>query len=225
MDRVANTRTFLYEVDGVDIFGRIIDGSQVEDAMMNHLRKWLPVYLQELEYQRFRNRDQIPHPRSIQAVKDLEQFDENQLPAIIVMSSGLSDTPVHYGDGSYSASWDVNVATVVTASDAESTRKLAKLYGAAVRAVVVQKPSLGGFASGADWLDESYDDLPGVDEERTFAVTSMYFSVSVDSVINRLGGPRTYPFIEPPDEDTQPGSHWPLAETVTVEVEPVEEVT
>jgi hypothetical protein len=131
---------------------------------------------------------------------------------------GLSSRPRKNGEGGYMADFSVGVAAIVSAKDWDSTLSLAKQYAAASRAVMVQKPSCGGFACGVEWLDESYDDIPAADN-RTLAAGMSMFVVSVDNVINRQGGPRTWPFPDPPDPGSQPGSHWPLVETVDVDVE------
>ena len=83
----------------------------------------------------------------------------------------------------------------------------------------MQKRSLGGVACGTTWLDESYDDAP-TDAERTLGIGLLAFEVSVDNVVKRDGGP-AYP--APPDPVTQPGSEWPVVDTVDVVVQQKED--
>jgi hypothetical protein len=100
---------------------------------------------------------------------------------------------------------------------------LAKIYGAAVRAIMLQKPSLGGVSSGIEWYDESYRDV-SVDQQRTVRSAVLTFQVWIDGVVVRGAGPTT-PI--PPDPETQPGSQWPKveeADATVVLVPPNEEV-
>jgi hypothetical protein len=204
----------------LDIFLPIKDGSQLESAVMEHLAAWMPVYLRELEVQRGWPDDQhLPNIRSYVTFSNFDHFDEQQLPSAVVSSPGLSAPPRMEGSGTYTAIWSVNVTVIVSAKDQVSTNTLAKMYAAAVRGVMVQKPSLGGFSVGVVWKNESYTDLGSSDGERTFAVGSGQFDVTVDEVINKMGGPRTYPSADPPDPATQPGSQWPDAQEVDVDVE------
>jgi hypothetical protein len=203
-----------------DIFSEIKDGAQLEEAIIAHLSAWMPVYLRELEIQRgWPNGKHLPNARSFTVFSRLDHFDEQQLPAVVVSSPGLASAPKMEGSGSYTAIWNVNIAVIVSAKDQASTNTLAKIYAAAVRSIMVQKPSISEFAVHNVWTNESYDDLGSSDGERTFAVGVGEFAVMVENVVNKMGGPRTYPFIEPPDPETQPGSQWPDAQEVIVEVE------
>src|SRR5213595_2918227 len=113
-----------------DIFGTIISGSQIEDAVIAQLELWLPVYITEMEVQLGMVCGNVPAPRSYQPAKDLELFEENQLPACIVMSPGISGKPRMEGDGNYSAAFRVVIGVLTSARDQDSTRTVAKLYGA-----------------------------------------------------------------------------------------------
>ena len=203
----------------LDIFLDIKDGAQLEEAIIAHISAWLPVYLREIEIQRgWPDDKRLPNARSYTVFSRLDHFDEQQLPAVVVSSPGLAGAPKMEGTGAYTAIWNVNIAVIVSAMDQASTNTLAKIYAAAVRGIMVQKPSIGGFAVHSVWTNESYDDLGSSDGERTFAVGVGEFAVMVEDVVNKMGGPRTYQFIEPPDPETQPGSQWPNAQWVIVDV-------
>lgn len=77
---------------------------------------------------------------------------------------------------------------------------------------MLQKQSLGGFADGTTWLDESYDDAFQFTDTQTVGAGQVVFAIEVAGVVNRYGGPPT-PI--PPDPDTQPGSDWPTVEEHT----------
>jgi len=203
-----------------DIFLQILDGSQVEEAALSHVAAWMPVYLRELEIQReFPDDQHLPEIRSFTTFSRLDRFDEQQIPGVVVFSPGLAGAPTMEGDGSYTAIWNVGVSVFVSAPTIAATNRLAKLYTAALRAIMVQKQSLGGFANHVRWMDERYDDMFLPEDERTISSGTGLFEVAVTDVINKRGGPRTYPFAEPPDPTAQPGSQWPEAQEVIIDVE------
>jgi hypothetical protein len=207
-------------MSSVDIFLPIKDGSQIENAIIAHLNAWMPVYLREIEVQRSWPDDQhLPDIRSFATFSRFDHFDEQQLPSVVVASPGLSGPPKMEGNGSYTAIWNISITVIVSALDQASTNQLAKMYAAAVRGVMLQKSSIGGYAVHVEWRNESYTDVGTSDGERTFAVGTGQFDVMVEEVVNKMGGPRTYPFIEAPDPATQPGSQWPDAQEVDVDVE------
>jgi hypothetical protein len=200
----------------VDIFDQIISANQIEEAMRDHLKLWMPVYIQEMELQLGRERGKVPVPRSFMIAGGLEQMKENQLPGILIQSPGTTSVPTHDGSGMYTANWRMALTAFISALDQDSTRAVAKLYGAAMRAIIVQKPSLGGFAINSRWTSESYSDEPSPDGERNLTLASVTCEVTVENVVNKMGGPRTFPDVDPPDPATQPGSHWELATKVII---------
>jgi len=206
-------------ISATDIFDRIVSANQIEEALRDHLKLWMPVYLQEMELQLGRTRRKVPVPRSFMIAGALEQLRENQLPGILVQSPGITGLPYHDGSGMYTATWRMAITGLISALDQDSTRAVAKLYGAAMRAIVVQKPTLGGFAINSVWTSESYNDLPSPDGERNLTLVMVHADVTVEDVVNKMGGPRTYPAPDPPDPATQPGSHWPLVQEVDIDVE------
>jgi hypothetical protein len=203
-----------------DIFGPIVDGASIEESILRHLHDWMPVYLREMELQLGYPADQhLPAIRSFTTFSRIDRFDEQQLPGLLVFSPGLARKPTMEGDGTFTAIWNIGVAAFVSARDQNSTNQLAKVYAAAVRGIILQKPDCGGVAFHTEWMDESYDDIFIPEDERTISTGVGFFEVAVDSVLDKRGGPRTYPFIEDPDPETQPGSQWPEAQDVIVDVE------
>ena len=197
-------------------FELIIDGGEVEQRVQDTLKAWFPTYLRELELQTNDYEEgQLPAPRAYNVSESLDTFSEDQLPAIAVISPGLADRPTKTGDGKWSAIWEIGVGIVVSARDEATTRNLSRLYSAVIRAIMLQKRSLGGFADGVLWIDEAYDPLR-VEEERTFQAGMLTFHVIVGDVVDQQGGPFTQ---LPPDPDTMPGADWPLAQTVEVTIE------
>lgn len=204
----------------MSIFGEIIDAGIVEEAAADTLRQWFLTYTRELELQLGLTQDSIPQPRSYTVATEIDRDVEDQLPAVVVVSPGISDEPKMEGDGSYRVTWSVGIGVFASAKDRSSTSVAIRRYCAIVRAIVLQKASLGGVASGTRWLDENYDDMD-FDDGRTIGVGTVLFEVEVHNAVTRRGGPAVP---TAPDPDEQPGSNWPVADPVTVTVKRREEV-
>jgi hypothetical protein len=191
------------------IYGQIVTGGDVRTATIAHLKRWMPAMLAEVAAQSGRERGALPMFRSWNVDKTVDNWPEQQLPACVVVSSGLAATPVKHGDGSYRARWSIGVAAVVSALNQEATRELVELYTAALRAAMVQHPTLAQwdganwvpFALGVDWLDESYDEL-GFMDSRTIAAGIVSLGVEVDSVVDSAAGP----VVPPADATAEPGN-------------------
>ena len=179
-----------------NIFGPIITGKMVRIAMMNHLKLWSPTYLAEVARAEGQNPATLPAFQSWVSALDLDEgkFEEHLIPSCVIVAPGLLTEPEKRG-GVYIARWAVSVGCVVAGKDRDSTFTLAEMYTAAVRAAVVQNPSLGGFATATDWLGERYDDIPN-EMLRTLAAGSVQFSVEVQGAVTVNGGPDA-PLVDP----------------------------
>lgn len=194
----------------MSIFGDIKDAGQLEDAVISTLRLYFPVYLAEIDSQRGEDID-LPAPRAYKTVNEFTTFPEDQLPCAIVVSPGTQGAPRAKGDGTVDVSWTVGVAIVNSAADATSTNRNSKRYGAAVRAIILQHGSLGGFASAVALVSEVYEEGP-VEQSRTLAVATVEFLVDVAAIVNRGAGP----IDAPPDPDPLPGGEWPVVEETDI---------
>jgi hypothetical protein len=189
------------------IFGAIVHGGHIEAAALDTLRSWLPTYLAELERQTGRSPGVLPSVRSWSLVARFGLETDDQLPAGMLVSAGLAFEPTKGGAGMYSATWLLDVAVVVSARDEGATRELAMIYCAATRAVILQRPALGGVAAGIDWVDERYDDLS--ESGRYLAAGRNTFRVFVADVLSANAGP-----VRP---DPKPDPLDPYDETTTVD--------
>lgn len=201
-----------------DIFGPIFSSATLERAAIETIKAWMPTYVQELELQLPEyQRGTVPLPRSYASRTTFEEFPGEQLPLVVVVSPGVVGDPSPEGDGRYTAWWELGIVVVAEGRSEDDSNSLVKLYGAAIRAIMLQKSSLGNIASGVEWTDESYDNVVEAEEQRTLRGVSLTFIVQIDDVVTRSRGPA-----EPiPPEDaptTLPGSQWPTAELVEVEV-------
>jgi hypothetical protein len=117
------------------------------------------------------------------------------------------------------AIWTIGVGAFVSADTRENTKKLVRIYCAATRAILLQHRGLGGVApdynaANVEWLDESFDDDFQFVDRQTISLGITSFEVEVAAVVNRQVGPVT-----PPDPDVLPGSQWPTADEVFVDIE------
>jgi hypothetical protein len=199
------------------IFKDIITRQEVEQAAMITLQTWLDTYLAEVERQKGLAVRSLPRPRSWMRRNEFEHWPEDQIPSIIVISPGIAEPPTGTGSGAFRANWLLGVAVVAEGQQTNNTRDLVGYYTAAIRALIIQRPSLGGFAMGVTWTDERYDDISDTEIGRTLASGQVVFQVTVENIVSTKAGPLTpdTPPVDPPD--TSPT--WPIADTVSVEYE------
>lgn len=198
------------------IFGQILDASHVERTFKAFLDRWMPVYLAEVARQNSLppNSWLFQRPdgswgwiRGWQAGPRFELDENTQLPAGRMIVAGVAGRPTKEGDGTYRATWTVGMAIVVSAKDQASTDALAKRMGAAIRALVVQHPSLeDSNVEGTSWEDEGYDDVPP-EQGRNLASARLVFNVEYNYVVSALDGP-VLPS-DPPVDPTVPYADWP----------------
>lgn len=184
-----------------NIFGPIVTGKQVRTAMRTHLQNWMYTYLAEVGREDGRPGEALPRPRSWVSALDLVdgKFTEDQMPACVIVAPGMLEEPMKKG-GLYICTWAVSVGFVVSGQDRENTFDLSELYAAAGRAAVLQHSSLGGFATGTDWIGERYDDIPN-EMQRTLAAGTVQFAVEVQGALMPGEGPDA-PLVDPA---TDPG--------------------
>lgn len=194
------------------LFGPILLGTSVTDAMEAHLKLWLPTYLAEMKRQHGVN---LPAVRSYNFSSDVEKWPERQLPAVLVVSSGTADEPTMDGGGAYTATYTVGVGVVAAGRSEEETLQLAQAYAAAVRACVVQHPSLGGFALGTRWLGEEWDTIES-SKARTLVGAQEVFVVTVKDVTTAHAGPGVP---NPAPNPNVPSADWPTVATHSEDIQ------
>lgn len=187
----------------------------VEDAVIARLRLWSSTYLAEVERQYGYDEGFAARLHAVEAISALSRFPEDQLPAAFVVGPGTSEEPSKGSDGYYEATYRVGVMVVASAVTEHDTRKLAQLYGAAVRGCVLQGRSLG-IGAHTDWAGESLDDLP-IEDRRTVQASVQLFDVTLLEVVSWKQGP-VQP-TEPPVDPLDPLPDWPTADDVSVEVD------
>ena len=180
----------------LQVYGRLLDTHQIEVAVTETLQVWMPAYIAEVERQRGLEPHAMPLPASWSKTNEFYKWNEDQLPAMIVVCPGLAPTePKMKGDGSYHAWYRVGVAAIAGGDDREATRRVAKLYVAAIRGSILQHQDLGDFgAEGIRWTNERNAEIPD-DAGRTLGSGLATFDVEVKDVANARMGP-----LDPPDD-------------------------
>lgn len=168
--------------------GRIVDPTIPEQAMTATLKRWLGTYLASLARQKDRDPASIATPNSWHTINEpLDKWPEHQLPAIYVISTGITDEPELSGEGIYSARFNIGVAAVVEDVSREDTDALVKMYVAAIWGAVTQNRSLGGVAHGTRWLGGVWDTVPN-EMSRTLAGCEALFVVTMNEVVDVFDG-------------------------------------
>jgi hypothetical protein len=198
-------------------YGALVSASDVELAFVALGRKWIADYLAEVERQHGMPVGTLPQPRAWIISADVEKMPEDQTPAVIVGSPGLTEAPQADGQGVYSASWRVLLGVHLSARGNDNALRLVRLYTLALRALAVQQqlidPELA--VMRVDWRDERYDVLASIDD-RTVCTGVVELAVSVYEITSRHAGPLE-PLLSPgdlgPDSPT-----WPTAIVADVDV-------
>lgn len=220
-------------------FGPLIVETDVDYAVIETLKLWLPHYLGQVETERNLGAHFLPRPkpRSITNALDDDEYPDQLLPCVVVTTAQIDDF-TKYGDGNYSGVFAVEVSSVVrgprparkrTGELRGGTRFLAALWSGSVRRCIEHQQSLGGFA--AEVRPQSARLRPVADptgEGRYLARGVNNFLVYVDQVLNEQGGPWIPPVVdgsstgpyEPPDPGGDPdGTYDPPAQVTSVDVE------
>ena len=192
------------------IFGPVVSGHTVEQWLVALVKRWVGTYLAEMERQNGMTAGGLARPRSIVIGNRPDHFPEDQLPAVCLVSPGLSERPLKDGASFYRARWDVRIAAIVSARTQAETHTMAQLYVYALTMLIVQHPSLEAGAAGIDWLGTTFTELDW-DQTRSTEVGESAFTVEVENVLMQNAGPATPS--DPLDPDTDPWPDWPIVLT------------
>ncbi len=198
-------------------FGPITTVNTVDNAVAATLRTWLAHYIAHVADQD--NVDRPATPDNYTITTDLASYPEKGLPAVVIVSPGLTDTPGNLS-GAARGNWTIGVCVVAQGRNETEVRTHVGVYAAAVRGALLQHPSLGGVALGVTLIDEALDQV-GFDERRTMQACKLVFDV--ETHLANLQGP-----IDPPAAVGDPPVADPTAtiheETITT-ITPSEEFT
>lgn len=170
-------------------FEEIFVPAVLEQAALDTLNLWFPTYLTEIARQLGISAVGIPSPVNYSNRNSFDMDAGEALPKCVVISPGLVGTPTKDGAGYYYATWSLGAGVVMSAKDETEANLLSKIYGAAIRAIILQK-RLGLTNTGnVVWIGESYDDLPISNQLFQARAASVYFAIDVDGVVKARGGP------------------------------------
>jgi hypothetical protein len=199
----------------VTIFGPLITTVDIDEAVLDTLKLWLPTYLTETERDKVIGHDWLADPKSYASVLDDDTFPDFVLPAVLVTTSGTIGDTERIGGGYHNAWWSFVVTAIVRGPDEAGSRKAASLYAASIRRLLLQKQSLGGFAGGMQWNSEVVSPVSDTSGSgRNLAAGIGDFSVLVTEVVQDMAGP-----VQPdPDPDPHDYGDWPPAQKVVLTV-------
>lgn len=187
------------------VFGPIVDDEDVQDAVVETVKKWISTYLALIERKKGLAPRSLPMPRSYVLSDDgsLNKKPEDQLPAIVVLTPGAGKRgPARDGSGVYMAGFVVNLAVIVSAGGEDphlATSRLAKRYRKALELMILHQGSLGGFAKASLFQGWRNDDLRPEDD-RSIAAGTNVFEVVVKGIAQHGAGlkePLDEPYEEP----------------------------
>lgn len=163
-------------------YGEIVTAGLVRSAIKGILLGHLaPVLAVVAERQGF-DPASVSAPAGYGASANPDEVEALQAMGIIVVP-GMSDQPVKRSDGSYELAWDAAVAIVCSARTRDEGQALSEIYGAAVRACILQHRSLAGVAETTVWTDESHEEI-AYDTGRSVWAATLVFAVTCRSVVD-----------------------------------------
>lgn len=204
-----------------NVYAQIVSRTAVERAMVATLGLWVDDALGEIERVDGWPLNSIERPKGIVTASEFIHWEEDQIPVIVVINSGLASQPIQHAGGRYDATWLMGVAAIVSDVEKDTTRDLAGSYAAAVRMAVLQHSMLKsplypkGLASATDWIGEDDSDIP-ILASRSLGCTRVIFQVEVEGAVTKRAGPRS-----PSDTPWVDPGAWPEITSVKVNVEPV----
>jgi hypothetical protein len=166
----------------------VVTAKDVRDALKTTIGLWADVYTDELG----RQKGIVLPPIKRYGVSGDPGLPAEEYPACVIVCPGLAGDPERHGDGTFTAPWAVGVGIVVKDLTIDRATDVTDVYIAALRALLVQQGSLGGFAAETTWLDEEIAPL-AFERDAAVVAGSLQFRVLVPDVICRFGGPTTPP--------------------------------
>lgn len=205
-----------------NVWGPIVDGADVEAALLAHLRHWMPAAIAYVRRQK--DPDKKLWPEGVEAIREYGvshadaaamKWPEDQLPMLIAQSPGMEDDPVMEGDGNVSGTYGVMLSAISSGYSMADAKALARVYASAARLAIVQNPQLDAgsgtpFASHVAMGPERNGQVRrGVEAERHLMVCSVPYLIEVPTIMRHDGGPLSVPVDieeEPPEwPNVKPG--------------------
>lgn len=207
----------------MSIFGTFVSQWDVEQAVIATLRTWIRTYLAEVERQAGLDLNTLqrpPTPESIYGDVDFTAWQQDQMPAIIVICNP-SGAPEGRASAGYEQVYEVQVGAGVIREEVDEARMHASYYGTAISGVILQHGSLGGIAQRTIMVSAPTVSLP-VADVRVDALCVTVFHVFIDGIVTDAAGPDVP---TPPDSPQYPGSpdgpwsDWPTVRSTSIDLD------
>jgi hypothetical protein len=201
-----------------DIYGPLVGGHSVQEAVYRTLEEWLPSYI--AEFNRNLGSEVLVKPFEYRHRPDFRTLPRNASAAILISVPSTVGPPEVY-QNAIRANWRVEAMVYVYGTkDWQETEALTQAYAACIRACIIQKRGLDGFAETTLWDGEEY--LEGEHSSgRTTGIAHVRFIVTVGNSMNMYGGTPSPQFaaagaVTTPSTDVP--SEVPIAEDVNVTI-------
>ena len=144
--------------------------------------------------------DRVERPRSVSIRERVSRFSDEQLPALILVCPGTTDTPRRDGEGLYSATYAFGVTAVAQATDEDLARELAGILAAAGAAILLHRlPSLDERVTSVRWDGEASDDVTVAPDQRSRAIVTRGLLIGLQDLVCDLSGlPAGWDEADPP---------------------------
>jgi hypothetical protein len=172
------------------VIGPLVGADEICDAVESTLAAWFPSVAAEIAAG---GGPVLAAPTSYDMPDAAALRAGNaEIPAVVVSSPGLTAAPARDEEGLYRASWRIVVTAFARGADYRDTARTVRGYALAIRTILLQHPSLGGFASELTWDGEEYAALDSA-AARTIGGAFVTFTVTVDDVTDATAGPLAPP--------------------------------
>jgi hypothetical protein len=203
-----------------DNFGPLISFTDVEDAVQNHFKRWLSIWLPARERRLGIPTGTIARPRSYIVKQTFTALPGEELtPLVITVSNGFAAEPEQHGDGQIDAVLRFGVAVVCLGTN---PRALAGHYQAVIVGIAMKHQAIADNIALFDFIDLRIEDIDDEVLGRTMTAVRIDLAYKVQSFAETVKPPA---WIEPPPDPVPPQPDDPEVETVITDVEsvPIEE--
>lgn len=205
------------------VWGPILDGADVERALLAHLRHWMPAASAFVRKAKDPGAERWPDRGDgtfIEPIREYgvshadaaaQKWPEDQLPMLIAQSPGMEDDPVVEEGGRVSAIYGVALSAIAASVTAEDAKELARLYASAARLAIMQNPQLDAgtgdaFSDHVSMGRERNGQVRrGIEGERNLMICTIPYLIAVPSILDVSGGP-----LIPPEDPEEEVPDWPL---------------
>lgn len=211
------------------IYGPLAGAPQVEAAVLETLRTWLPTYLWEVERQNGLQKGTLSHPPTPESYRgglDFLDWQQDECPCVIVVVNPTGETE-RTGSIGYSQWYEVQVGAVLIDDDVDAARLGSGYYGTALQGAILQQGSLGGIAARTIMTAAPKLEFQDPDERVDLQVAAT-FEVFVAPIATDQGGPDVPEPADSPQYGGTPDApygNWPtvIDPVATVTAEPITE--